>query len=271
MLSYLEKKDSSGNFLLSRKTSQIVEPMISVIMGVYNSSSTVASSINSILQQTYQDFELIVVNDGSTDASLDIIESYAEIDQRIVVVNQRNIGLTKSLNRSIKLSRGKYIARQDADDTSLLQRLQVQLSALENSQDEFNFCVTRYLLNNRSLPQVAFVKKFNIESLAYGNIICHGTFFGLGDIFRKNLYDESYRYAQDVEFILRCRRQLRILFITDVLYHYSSNAEQISKKHKIEQKLLYEKAVRVHLRKKITSSSYVRRITRNIYYYFIAP
>lgn len=104
-------------------------PKISVVMSVYNAEQYLGEATDSILNQTFKNFEFIIVNDGSTDSSLDIIKSYN--DARIVVIDQKNTGLAKALNNGIKIAKGKYIARMDADDISMPDRLQLQYDFLE--------------------------------------------------------------------------------------------------------------------------------------------
>jgi glycosyltransferase involved in cell wall biosynthesis len=99
-------------------------------MSVYNDEEYLREAIESILGQTFKDFEFLIIDDGSTDSSADIIRSYS--DPRISFIqNERNIGLTRSLNKGLKLARGKYIARQDADDISLPERLEKQVRFLD--------------------------------------------------------------------------------------------------------------------------------------------
>jgi len=104
-------------------------PQVSVILPVYNAQSYLRESIDSILAQSFKDFELIIINDGSTDASLKIIDSYT--DERITLINQENAGLPISLNRAIRVAKGQYLARQDADDVSLPDRLAEQVAYLD--------------------------------------------------------------------------------------------------------------------------------------------
>jgi glycosyltransferase involved in cell wall biosynthesis len=100
-------------------------PLISVILPVYNGVETLRESIASILNQSYSRFELIIINDGSIDNSLELINSFQ--DSRIVVINQKNQGLAKSLNTGIKESKGELIARQDQDDISSGNRFEIQV------------------------------------------------------------------------------------------------------------------------------------------------
>jgi glycosyltransferase involved in cell wall biosynthesis len=105
--------------------------LVSVILPVYNGEKTIGRAVNSILFQTYTDFEFIIVNDGSTDGTSEILSSYN--DKRIRILHQENRGLVASLNRGIKESKGKYIARMDADDVALPERLKKQVNFLERN------------------------------------------------------------------------------------------------------------------------------------------
>ncbi|PIQ02243.1 MAG: hypothetical protein COW76_01180 [Shewanella sp. CG18_big_fil_WC_8_21_14_2_50_42_11] len=108
-----------------------VTPAISVVMSVYNSEKYLAEAIESILNQSFTDFEFIIINDGSTDSSIAIIESYMAKDEHIVLISRENKGLPASLNEGIAIARGKYIARMDADDISLSERFQKQFEFME--------------------------------------------------------------------------------------------------------------------------------------------
>ena len=114
-------------------TSSMTTPLVSVLLPVYNAQDYLAQAIDSILGQTFADFELIIINDGSSDDSKAIIDSYR--DPRILLIDQANAGLPISLNRAIAISRGKYLARQDADDMSEPSRLAEQVHFLETNSD----------------------------------------------------------------------------------------------------------------------------------------
>ena len=107
-----------------------IAPTISVIMPVYNCEKYIAMSIESILNQTINDFELLIIDDASTDQTLAIITSYE--DTRIKIISKPvNSGYTESLNIGLKIAKGKYIARMDGDDISFTRRFEKQLSFLE--------------------------------------------------------------------------------------------------------------------------------------------
>jgi len=109
-------------------------PAITVLMPVYNAAPFLRAAVDSILNQSFGDFEFLIINDGSTDDSAAILTSYA--DARIRVVhNERNLGITAALNRGLRLARAELVARQDADDVSLPTRLGVQMAFLRNHPD----------------------------------------------------------------------------------------------------------------------------------------
>ncbi len=107
-------------------------PEVSVVMSVFNGETYLREAIDSVLTQTFKDFEFIIINDGSTDGTLKIIQSYT--DPRIQLISRENKGLVASLNEGIKQARGRYIARQDADDISLPHKLAQQVQTIETNQ-----------------------------------------------------------------------------------------------------------------------------------------
>jgi len=109
---------------------------VSVIMSVYNGAKYLSECIDSILSQTFRDFEFLITDDCSTDGTADILETYRRLDSRIVLIhNSENLGLTKSLNRMIEAAQGYYIARMDADDVALPQRFSRQVSVFQNEPE----------------------------------------------------------------------------------------------------------------------------------------
>ena len=105
------------------------QPKISVLMPVYNCEKFLKKAIDSILNQTFDNFEYIIINDGSTDNTLNIIKSYK--DKRIKIINNsKNLGISRSLNKGIRQAKGEYIARHDSDDISDLNRFKLQLEYL---------------------------------------------------------------------------------------------------------------------------------------------
>ena len=122
-------------------------PMISILMGIYNCESTLIESIESIVNQTYKSWELIICDDGSIDNSLDIARTYEDRykDKIRVISNQMNIGLAATLNNCLVYATGKYIARQDGDDISISDRLEKQVKFLE-SEDYYSILSSSMIL-----------------------------------------------------------------------------------------------------------------------------
>ena len=116
--------------------------LISVIMSTYNSEEMVKKSIESIISQSYRNFELLIIDDASTDSTFKVISSYQAKYKNIKIFqNQKNIGLTKSLNVLLEKTQGEYIARQDDDDMSINTRLENQLKIIKTKN--LDFCTTR--------------------------------------------------------------------------------------------------------------------------------
>ena len=110
-------------------------PKISVLMSVFNAEKSIEKSINSILNQSYENFELLIMDDKSTDNTGQILNSYSSFDERIKIYeNMENIGLTKSLNILINKAQGEYLARQDSDDESDIRRFEKQINFIESKQ-----------------------------------------------------------------------------------------------------------------------------------------
>ena len=104
-------------------------PKVSVILPAYNAAAHLGKAIDSILGQTFPDLELIIINDGSTDSTTELLARYH--DPRVKVITQENLGLPKALNQGLAIAQGAYIARQDADDISLPSRLEKQVHFLD--------------------------------------------------------------------------------------------------------------------------------------------
>ena len=113
----------------NKSPNSFCNPLVSIIIPVFNCEKFIAQSIESVLSQTYKHIEVIIVNDGSTDSSIQICQNYS--DERITIINQKNSGIAKALNSGLKTAKGKYIARMDADDICFLDRLDNQVTYME--------------------------------------------------------------------------------------------------------------------------------------------
>jgi glycosyltransferase involved in cell wall biosynthesis len=180
-------------------------PLISVIMSVYNEKvEWMRESIDSILNQTFSDFEFIIINDNPTrvENSL-LLEEYRRKDNRLIIlINDQNIGLTKSLNKGIRIAKGKYIARMDADDISLQARFEKQIKVMENNPNII-VCGTKIKvfgeLKNKYYLPVPETSNAIKDLLIRRSCIAHPTVLIRKNILIMNntLYDENYVFAQD--------------------------------------------------------------------------
>lgn len=223
---------------------------VSVIMSVYNAEEVVSASIESILLQSYKNIELIIINDGSTDNSLSIIKEYEKNDDRIIVISQENKGLTKSLNVAIDRCSGKYIFRQDADDISLPFRLEKCIQIFEQLDVDFlaSSAYTNTINGYIEIPNKKLINKDYLKILKYGNYFIHGTFGFKADILKQARYDESFKYAQDYELILRLLKQgKRFIFLSEPLYFFRKSKGSISAQKLKEQTTYASKACIKHL------------------------
>ena len=204
-------------------------PKISVIMSVYNGEKYLREAMESILNQTSTDFEFIIVNDGSTDNSLEIIRSYG--DERIKIINnEENIGLTKSLNKALKVARGEYIARQDADDVSLQNRFEEQVSYLENHPETALLGTNNYFIdeNGKIVGKRIVLAKPSMKDLFKENYFNHGSVMVKKEVINQlGGYNELIRDSQDYELWLRIAKYYDVRNLTQILYKFRSHDANI--------------------------------------------
>ena len=219
---------------------------ISVLLSTYNNEKTIKDSIASILNQTYKNFELLIIDDGSEDNTLQICKSFS--DSRIKLFkNDSNIGLTKSLNKVSQYATGKYLARQDGDDISLNNRLQKQI-AVFNKLDNLDIVTSRaYIKNsNRIIPKYRNYISYKIL-INYLNPFIHGTLMIKNDSFIKlNRYNENFIYAQDYKlFYDAIKLNMKIKVISEPIYIL--NLENNISSNKREDQQYYANCVRKNL------------------------
>ena len=207
-------------------------PKISVVMSVYNGEKYLQESIESILAQTYSDFEFIIIDDCSTDDSVNIIESYD--DKRIRLIrNEHNLRLPASLNKGIKSATGKYIARMDADDISMPDRFDKQVSYMETHSEVVaaggSFQAIDENGNNLYIHHSASGEKLAKYCLM-PSPMAHPTVMMRRDVIVDNnlFYDEQYSSAQDYDLWQRINKKFKIDNLPDILLKYRIQSNSIS-------------------------------------------
>ncbi|MBQ6616503.1 MAG: glycosyltransferase [Thermoguttaceae bacterium] len=237
---------------------------ISVVMSVYNGERYLSLAIESVLKQTFKDFEFIIVDDGSTDRSLEIIRKYEKKDSRIRVLVQENQGLAAALNNGIAMARGKYIARMDDDDISLPNRLQLQYEFME-SHPEIVASSCNVIVINKWGDEYDLWKRevdssvidSNHVNLGYTSL-CHPS-----AIIKKSAFDavggysSDIRYAQDLDLWLKMGEYGALTNLPEALILYRFHNNAASGAHRQEQyKCVLLAVTRARQRRGITEDSF---------------
>lgn len=211
-------------------------PALSVIMPSYNCEEYIADAIKSIIDQDFKDFEFIIVNDGSTDKTEEIILSFE--DPRIIVIqNEYNIGNYPSRNIGIKRAKGKYIAIMDSDDIALPDRLNKQFNYLENNPDTIAVGTQFYSIGMEFDRVNPLQYKDICAGLLYDNCILHPSLLIRKDILIElNGYNEKFTYASDYDLVCRLSLIGKIENLPDYCMYYRWHKGQISNSKKRKQK-----------------------------------
>ncbi len=216
-------------------------PKVSVIMSVRNGEAYLKACIDSILGQTFGDFEFIIVDDASTDASAVLIDEYTLADDRVRLVgNKENLGLTKSLNIALKKARGEYIARMDADDIAFPERFEKQVKFLDENKDYGLVGSWAELINEKSetIGEQRYPTKY--ENLSK-SLIRFNPFFHSSIMMRKSsldtagFYNEDWKYAQDYELFFRLNRISKLSNLPENLLKSRVSENSITRKKNTEQ------------------------------------
>ena len=213
-------------------------PKVTVLVSVYNDEKYIYSSIKSILDQTYKDFELLIIDDNSSDKTPEILSGFN--DDRIKIYNTgKNIGIPKSLNIGLKLARGKYIARTDSDDLSYPNRLKEQIDFLEKN-DQFALMATRTKVIDKDGNLIGFWKQETMPelifyTLSYTNCLTSSSvIFNKKKILELGGYDESRNCLEDYELWYRVSRKFKIYTLPKYLVKYRKRDLSHSFRHSNE-------------------------------------
>ncbi|MFH0846036.1 MAG: glycosyltransferase family 2 protein [Patescibacteria group bacterium] len=220
----------------------IKNPKITVLMPVYNSEKYLKKSIESILNQTFTDFEFLIINDGSTDNSEKIIKSYN--DSRIKLIsNEVNLGVIKSLNKGLDQARGEYIARMDADDISFPKRLEIQIKFMKkNPHIGIAGSWAKIIIGNKKINKyskpISHPEKIKI-ALLFRCIIIHPSIITRKNILEKyNLrYNINYEHAEDYGLWSNAVKYFPITNIKKALIQYRIHDSNTGKIQSAKQKM----------------------------------
>ena len=226
-------------------------PLVSVLLPINNAANDLPRAINSLLNQTFQDFEVIAIDDGSTDGSVELLDQYASLDRHIRVFHQPNAGaLSKVLNRAAELALGQYLARQDADDASTLTRLEEQIHYMDTHpkvgvcgtwnwhiDSQFGPLFSSELPDDHTLL-LRFLKKGK-------NPFVHGSV-----MMRTNMFRERGGYrgslVEDFDLWLRMSEITQLGMHEKMSYYYWHSAGGISSGAHIRQQKLVKLALKLH-------------------------
>lgn len=212
------------------------QTLVTVAIPAYNASAFIGEAINSVLMQSFKEFELILINDGSSDKTLDIMKSFP--DPRIRIINDgKRRGFIERLNQSIELARGKYYARMDADDVMHPSRLQRQFDYLESHPD-FHLVGSNFLMiDNNSMIQATgfYTKEPKLLDILKNKSFLHPSIMGHLSWFKQHQYDPLYLRIEDKELWLRVCDSVHWGNLEDVLMFYRACGTPVLKKYLLTQ------------------------------------
>ena len=213
-------------------------PRVSVVMPAYNSEKYIGEAIESILNQTFTDFELIVLNDSPDNKELEsIVKKYANKDKRVKYVkNSKNIGIPKSRNKLLKLTKGEYIACMDSDDISLPERFEKQIEYM-NAHPECGVLGTWFQLFGKDTTIVRHPKYIKILNLLHNQHVGNPTVMMRKSVIDKYdlKYDEDYNYCEDYELWSRMIFVTEIHNLPEILLKYRWHGTNVSIEHSKKQ------------------------------------
>ncbi len=219
-------------------------PLVSIILATYNGLKYIEESINSVLNQTYKNFEFIIINDCSTNNVEQIILNYQKKDNRIIYIkNKTNLKLTQSLNKWINISKWKYIARIDDDDIWLPEKLKKQINFMEKNKDYW-LCWTSTIVIDSKWNKIQKIKMRNTDREIKENILKSNQFTHSSIIIKKNIlnniwwwYNKKWEWTEDYELWLRIWKISKLYNLSDFLVKYRWLKTSISRKNKNKQQI----------------------------------
>ena len=219
-------------------------PKISVLMSVYNGADYLQEAIDSILGQTYQDFEFVIINDCSTDKTWEILQRNAAQDSRIILVdNNENLGLIRSLNKGLDISRGDFIARQDADDISVRDRFEKEIAVIDNQPDCVLVSGNIQVIEGNDKTIVEIIRRDCLPFLINWYLLFSNRLAGHSQVmYRRDVvvslggYSKDHLYMEDYELWCRLARTgKRLVILPDILLTYRRHGQSVSAQKREQQ------------------------------------
>jgi glycosyltransferase involved in cell wall biosynthesis len=210
---------------------------VSILISIYNGEPYIKKSLKSILEQSYKNIEVLIIDDGSTDQTFKICKSYQDKDSRIKLFrNETNAGLTKSLNILLENTTTKYIARHDIDDISNKDRIEKQYRHLRENKLDMVYARATIKNSKKIIPRFSYYAPLKVI-VKFKNPFIHGTMFSKKEVLENiNNYDERFVYSQDYKLITDILGNgNKVQIMKNVLYNLNME-NNISTKHKKEQK-----------------------------------
>ena len=250
-------------------------PRVSVVMSVYNGTMFLREAVESILNQTFTDFEFIIIDDGSTDGTAQIFDSYA--DPRIILIkNKQNIGLAASLNKGIAIARGNYIARMDADDISFPDRLARQICFLQKNHEIGVLGTSAQVIGE--LGNEIGVLQYPIEhhliewGICFGSPFVHSTVMIRSDMLRRvGGYSTDILCAEDRDLWQRLSRVAKFCNLRDILIKHRQHGNSVSRKYSSIQKQsdlkIARRMMQQILRRNVPEETVRLLLTRDKFYF----
>lgn len=218
-------------------------PAVSVLMSVFNGAPFLREAVESILCQTFGDFEFIIINDGSSDGSAEILHRYAGEDSRIVLIERENKGLIASLNEGLSCARAPLIARMDADDIALPERLALQKAYMDDHADVSALGGALVLIDEkgRAFGKHAYPRRgATLDRHLYerGSPVAHPAVMMRRDaVLKLGGYRPAYKHAEDYDLWLRLRKTGAIDNLPATILKYRQHPGKISLRHAEQQAL----------------------------------
>ncbi len=202
-------------------------PTVSVVLPVYNCEEYIYEAIQSILNQSYVDFEVLIIDDFSTDNTVEIINKFK--DERIkLILKSENTGYTDSLNYAISIATGKYIARMDGDDICLPKRFEKQVEYLDKNQNIILCGTGIQILGTETFLYHPSINKEIKVKLCFGSSFYHPTVMGRKEFFLKNPYNKNFEPAEDYDLWTRLIFEGELANLDEVLLLYRVHENQVS-------------------------------------------